>query len=96
MDTQLRWFKIYAGVGGSFGGAKYIGTYQYQSEEEAGQAAYEEAWNAYESYSSRIRVRSVETIMEEDGLDEEAAQEARREEVEPWLSYHVEETDGPG
>ena len=31
----MPWFKIYAGMGGSFGGAKYNGTYEYADIDEA-------------------------------------------------------------
>lgn len=93
--TMLKWYKIYAGVVGSFGGAKCCGTYQFANSEEAHRNAYEQALMAFETFSSRIRPRSVETIMSEDGLDEELAQEAYLEEVDQWLSYYAEETDGP-
>ena len=31
----MAWFKIFAGMGGSFGGAQYHGTYEYEDEQEA-------------------------------------------------------------
>lgn len=43
-------FKIYAGLSGGFGGANYIGTYEYNSEQEANEDAYRIAIEEYESY----------------------------------------------
>lgn len=36
----MRKFKLYAGLGGSFGGATLQGVYEYRDEQEAEQAAY--------------------------------------------------------
>lgn len=51
----MKSYKIYSGLGGSFGGATYSYTDEFPSEEEANTAAYEDAVGKYEQYSHLLR-----------------------------------------
>jgi len=87
----MKQFKIYAGLGGSFGGATYQGTFEFKDEDEACLEAFSMACELYESYSGAIGSRCVDDIIEDDGVDEEVACEIYSEERESWLSYYVTE-----
>ena len=92
-------YKIYAGLGGGFGGATYIETAVFSSLEEAKNAAYEYALQEYESMEGMYGLRSYEQILEEliyeygeddiSSLKDEAEQ-ILQDEMESWLDYHVE------
>lgn len=92
-------FKVYAGLGGGFGGAKYIETVEVANEEEAAKIAYEYAVEEYESYEGLYGLVSYGDIVdnpEEYGLDEDCQNEeylweAYEEERSTWLSYYVKE-----
>lgn len=86
-------FKIFAGLGGGFGGASYEGTFDYSNEQEAYDDAYSRAIECYGSYEGMHGLRSIEDIMDEDGVDEEEAEEIYSEERESWLDYWVEQVD---
>lgn len=87
-------FKIYAGLGGGFGGANYITTNNFDCLEDAEEYAYAEASQTYDNYEGLHGLRTIEDIMEEDGIsDVEEAEEAYFEERENWLEYWVEEVD---
>jgi hypothetical protein len=90
-STQERW-KIYAGLGGGFGGAKYVKTIT-GTKQEAEAEAYQEAISSYESYEGLHGLRTISEIMEEDGVDEEEAEAIYNDERESWLDYWVEEDD---
>lgn len=93
-------FKVYAGLGGGFGGAKYIETVEVANEEEAANIAYEYAVEEYESYEGLHGLTSYGDIVdnpEKYGLDEDYCQdeeylwEAYEEERSTWLDYYVKE-----
>ena len=92
-------YKVYAGLGGGFGGAKYIETVEAANEEEASQIAYEYAVEEYESYEGLHGLASYGDVVdnpEEYGLDEDCQNEeylweAYEEERSTWLDYYVEE-----
>lgn len=86
-------FRIFAGLGGGFGGADEHGVYEFDSDDEAMEFAYEKACEEYDSYDGMHGLRSVKDIMEEDDLDEASAESQWRDERESWLSYHVEPVD---
>lgn len=91
--AEIGKWKIYAGLGGGFGGSHYIRTVtgtKAQAEKEAWLAAIEE----YESYEGLHGLRTVDEIMDEDEVDEEEAQEIYNEEREGWLDYEVKPDDG--
>ena len=87
----MKKYEIYAGLGGGFGGAQYIGVLEFESVEEAEEYAYEEACQIYESYDGCHGLMSIEDIMEEEECDEEEAGEIWIDQRENWLSYYVEE-----
>lgn len=92
-------FKVYAGLGGGFGGAKYIETVEAANEEEAADIAYECAVEEYESYEGLHGLVSYGDVVdnpEEYGLDEDCQNEeylweAYEEERSTWLDYYVKE-----
>lgn len=90
-------YNIYAGLGGSFGGATYQGTGDFKSRESAEQAAYEAAVEEYESYEGYYGIRSWEDLADEEGLDyEDEINELYNEERENWIEYHVVLTEEDG
>ena len=90
-------FKVYAGLGGGFGGAKYIETVEAANEEEAANIAYEYAVEEYESYEGLHGLASYGDVvdnpekygLDEDCQDEEYLWEAYEEERSTWLDYYV-------
>ncbi|WP_091020628.1 MULTISPECIES: hypothetical protein [Paenibacillus] len=87
-------FKIYAGLGGGFGGANYECTEQFNNEGEAEKFAWSKACEHYESYAGSNGLRSIEDITEEEEVGEEEAEEIYNEERENWLDYYVKLDDG--
>ena len=91
----MAWFKIYAGLSGGFGGAKYQGTYDFNSKEEAANEAYVMAVEEYQSYEGHHGILSWEDCRQDliDSYGEEPTEEdvddRYQEEVEGWLSYYV-------
>lgn len=91
-------FRIFAGLGGGFGGAHYQGTFEYKSKEEAEQDAYEQAVEEYQSYEGYHGIMAWEDcereLMEfyypeiptEDDIDNYYT-----EEIESWIDYSVEQ-----
>ena len=80
-------YKIYAGLGGGFGGATYQMTEDY--------ASIDEALEEYESYEGMHGIMSWEDCredLEESGFDynDESVDSRYQEELESWLSYYVE------
>jgi hypothetical protein len=75
------------GLSGGFGGINNYEVIEASSLEEAEKDAYQRAIDEYESYSGYHGLRSVEDIIEEDGVDEEEAEEIYNEEREGWLDY---------
>lgn len=97
----MAWFKIYAGMGGSFGGANYQGTYEYDNEEEALDDAYRIAEEEYQSYEGCHGIMSwhecLEDLRESFGTEpeEEDVDMHYREEIESWISWYVKPASGP-
>lgn len=87
----MKQYKIFAGLGGGFGGAQEVGIYEFATKEDAEQYSYEMACEEYDSYAGMHGLRSIADIMEEDELSELYAEEAYNEEREGWLDYYVEE-----
>lgn len=82
-------YRVYAGLGGGFGGAKYIATLINYTREEAETYAWECACEIYESYAGLHGLRDVIQIMDEEDLSEDEAFEIFQEERESWLDYFV-------
>lgn len=87
-------YNIYVGLGGSFGGPRYVGTLFDVTEIEAEEIAREMAEEEYESntfYDGVLSYDEVESNMLEE--DPECSPEdimvAYQEEVETWIEYKV-------
>lgn len=90
-------YKIYAGLGGGFGGAQYQGTYECKNQEEAERYAYDLAWEEYESYGGCGGLYTWDSLREEianeyydgdiEAVPDDEVDAAYTEEVEGWLSY---------
>lgn len=85
-------YRIYAGLGGSFGGATYQMTEDYTSIDEALEDAYNLSVEEYQSYEGMHGIMSWENCREESGFDydDESVDSRYQEELESWLSYYVE------
>lgn len=95
-NMEDRVFKIYAGMGGSFGGAEYIGSYTFDSLEDAENFAYEEAREIYASYAGMHGIPSYGNCLEElrddyidDGALKEAAEYLYDENINDWIEYYA-------
>ena len=87
-------WKIYAGLGGGVNSVRYITTVE-GTRSEAEEMAYQEAISDYESYEGSGGIRSVEDIMEEDGIEDyDEAHDVYVDERESWLEYYVKPDDG--
>jgi hypothetical protein len=93
-------YKIFAGLGGSFGGAKYVETIDVETEESAMNYAYESACEEYEGYAGMYGLtsyadieRDPEAYSVDEDADEEILFEAYDEERSSWLSYYVEKME---
>ena len=87
----MAYFKIYAGLSGGFGGANFIDTLEFDNELDANQYAYEEAVYIYEGYEGIHGLRTLEQIMEDEGIEaEDIGLDMYIEEREDWLDYYVE------
>lgn len=86
-------YNIYAGLGGSFGGATYQGTGDFSSRESAEEMAYQYAVEEYETYEGSHDIRSWADIADEECLDYEEDEyeinELYEDEKESWMEYYV-------
>ena len=92
-------FKIYAGLSGGFGGARYCGVYECANRDEAETYAREQAIEEYESYSGYHGLYTWDFMRQEiaddeyDGdieqVDPEDVDMRLMEEVEGWLTYKI-------
>lgn len=104
----MKQYNIYAGLGGSFGGANYQYTGLYETEDEAVDDAFQAACEDYDQYAGVHGLPSWEDAVEDyctnlgidpedfDEDDDEALQEVEEyynEARESWLCYHVVHTD---
>ena len=96
----MAWYKIYAGLGGGFGGAEYKGTFEFKTEEEAMQEAYECAIDDYESYAGYHGILDWEECKQDCidsgwGDDDATVNDRYQEEIESWINYYVDLATGP-
>ena len=86
-------YNIYAGLGGSFGGATYRGTGDFKSLADAEEEAYQLAVEEYESYDGYHGLLSWSDVADENELNdaEDSAEidELYIEEMESWLDYYA-------
>lgn len=107
----MKQYNIYAGLGGSFGGAHYQYTGLYETRDEAENGAFQTACDDYEQYSGLHGLPNWEDAIndycENNGIDpedfgeedEEVSQEIEEyynEARESWLEYYVVPTDEDG
>lgn len=89
-NTDENKWAIYAGLSGGFGGATFK-EFHNGSRKDAEDYAYQLAVQEYESYEWLHGLRTVQDIMDEDGIDDEGdAEQIYNEEREGWLDYWVE------
>lgn len=97
----MAWYKIYAGLGGEFGGANYYGTYEFNNSKEATNMAYRLAFEEYQSYEGSHGIMSwydcLEDLIESFGFEpsEEDVDDHYQYELETWLSYYIKPATGP-
>lgn len=103
----MAWFKIYAGLGGGFGGPVYQGIYEYGSAEEALKDAYrlaEEEYQSYEGCHGILSYEDCEQDLRNSGFIDDDLTDAEIEDIvadhylevmESWISYEVKEAIGP-
>ena len=92
-------FKVYAGLGGGFGGATFQGIYDCESASDACSIGYELACEEYESYAGLHGLDDYQDIvdnpkaygLEEGESDEDILWDAYDNVREGWLDYWVEE-----
>lgn len=101
----MKQYNIYAGLGGSFGGATYQYTTLCETIDEALDEAYTCAYDDYESLEGTHGLSSYEDILEgycaeydlkKDDLSEEDydnINDSYTEIVEDWLAYHATPTE---
>lgn len=86
-------YNIYAGLGGSFGGATYQGTSEFNDEESAVQCAYELAVDIYQGYEGLHGILDWNDVAEQEGLDPEtdgdSIDQAYVDEMESWIEYYA-------
>ena len=91
-SKEIKKWAIFQGLNGGFGGADFE-CFETCTYEEAQSIAYEKACDSYESYVGIGGLRELSTIMEEDEVEEEEAEQIYNEEREGWLEYYVQEYD---
>lgn len=92
-------FKIYSGLSGGFGSARFCGVHECRDKEDAEQLAREYAIEEYESYGGYHGLYTWDSMREEiaeekyDGdieqVDPQDVDDRLLEEVEGWITYKV-------
>ena len=93
-------FKIFAGMGGGFGGPEYHMTEDYPSRDAAMKDAFDLAVEEYESYEGLHGILSwddvYQELIDEDYIDtiddaevERMVDDAYQEEIEGWITYNA-------
>lgn len=91
-------YKVYAGLGGGFGGSTFRGIFPFQDVDEAEKFAHDEAVDEYEMYAGMHGLDDYDSIYQEfvdnripeDEIDEGDVELALEESMDSWLDYHVE------
>lgn len=94
-------FKIYAGLGGGFGGANFQRVLTCRDEDEAMKEAREMAIEEYFSYGGYHGLYTWESMKEtiaedeydgdESQVSDEEVDDALLDDIESWITYHVEQ-----
>lgn len=92
----MAWYKIYAGLGGGFGGAHFQSTEEFPNENQACSYAYKVAVTEYKSYEGYHGILSWEDCQEDLNdsfpdmdFDDEDVDNHYQEEIESWIEYYV-------
>ena len=95
-------YDLYAGLSGTYGGAKYCGTYEYDTQEEALEDAENLAIEKYQSCEGRkyngppswydIR-ENIKSLYPDDDFDDEDYHYYYMEEMSNWLSFYAKPHD---
>lgn len=91
-SQEVKKWAIYSGLNGGFGGADFD-CFETCTAKEANDIAYEKACDCYEGYVGSHGLREIPTIMEEDEVEEDEAEEIYNEEREGWIVNYIEEYD---
>lgn len=105
----MAWFKLYAGLGGSFGGGKYQGTFEFDDIDVAQTEAAYMAIDEYMSYEGSHGLMNWEDCRNDlidsfsgDQDDEhpylptdEEVDAYYQDEIEGWIDYWVISAEGP-
>lgn len=84
-------YRIYAGLGGSFGGAKFVDTLEFENDDEASDYAFDMACEEFERSAGLYGLVSYKQLKEENpDFDDDDLDELYNQERERWLSYKVE------
>ena len=90
----MGYYKIYAGLGGSFGGANYIDTIEFEDEDAANDYAFELACEQYYSYGGYHGLFNRKDALEENPyLTDDELTEMEDEDRESWIDYYIIETN---
>lgn len=91
-------FYIKYGLGGGFGGANWEEdrkgnriVHEFKNKKDAERYAYQMAIEEYQSYEGLHGLRTIDDIIEEEGVDFDEAESIYNDEMESWLDYGVEE-----
>ena len=105
----MAWYKIYAGLSGGFGGSKYQGTYEFDNEGQAYEAAHQLAVEEFQSYEGLhglldyddCRQEVIDNLITDQGDSpyqediDALADEYYKEEIESSIDYYIELATGP-
>ena len=88
-------YRLFSGMSGGFGGARYQGTFEFDNREQAEQAAYQEAEEEYQSYEGMYGILDWYECRDE--LKERYGEEPTdddvdtyyTEEMESWIEYYI-------
>jgi hypothetical protein len=85
-------YRVRGALGGGFGGCenKDWEEVECEDENEASDIAYQIAIEEYEMYEGGNGIRSIDDIMDEEGVDEEEAEMIYHDERESWIDYEYE------
>jgi hypothetical protein len=92
LTPEMKKFIIFYGLAGGFGGADSYEVVYAKDKNEASEMAYQAACETYESYEGYHGLRTVDDIMQEEGIEDEdydQADEIYAQERESWLDYGV-------
>ena len=89
-EQKQKFFIIGSGLCGGFGGIKNYEVIKSSSLENALEYAEIEAKEEYQRYEGCHGLRSIDEIMDEEGIDYDDAEYAYNDEVESWIEYSAE------